>query len=71
MLCLFTDVDEDNAPTRIRVGSHMDVPRVLRHYGDRGASGEVLSPGVDAALSRASIRRTTIWKRRWPTMKCP
>ena len=36
MLFLFTDVDEDNAPTRIRVGSHLDVPRVLRRYGERG-----------------------------------
>jgi hypothetical protein len=38
MLFLFTEVDEDNAPTRIRVGSHMDVPPVLQPYGDAGAS---------------------------------
>lgn len=52
-LFLFTDVDEANAPTRIRVGSHFDVPRVLRRHGDRGASGEVLAPEVD----RASVHR--------------
>jgi hypothetical protein len=38
MLFLFTDVDQCDAPTRIRAGSHMDVPQVLRRYGDQGAS---------------------------------
>jgi len=55
MLFLFTDVDEGNAPTRIRVGSHMDVPSVLRLHGDQGASAEVLSPEVDTASSHRSV----------------
>jgi hypothetical protein len=38
MLFLFTDVTEDDAPTRIRVGSHLDVPPVLSPYGEEGAS---------------------------------
>ncbi|MBM2614817.1 phytanoyl-CoA dioxygenase family protein [Actinoplanes sp. LDG1-06] len=59
LLYLFTDVDEDNAPTRIRVGSHMDVPRVLSRYGDRGASGETLSPEVDAASSHREVALAT------------
>lgn len=36
MLFLFSDVGEDDAPTRIRVGSHLDVPRLLEPYGDQG-----------------------------------
>jgi Phytanoyl-CoA dioxygenase (PhyH) len=36
MLFLFSDVDEDDAPTRIRVGSHLDVPAALAPAGERG-----------------------------------
>jgi hypothetical protein len=36
MLFLFSDVGPDDAPTRIRVGSHLDVPRALAIAGDRG-----------------------------------
>ena len=35
-LFLFTDVSERDAPTEIIVGSHLDVPRVLSPYGERG-----------------------------------
>jgi hypothetical protein len=38
MLFLFSDVGEDDAPTRIRVGSHLDVPRPLEPAGDAGLS---------------------------------
>jgi len=36
MLFLFSDVGEQDAPTRIRVGSHMDVARLLESAGDAG-----------------------------------
>jgi ectoine hydroxylase-related dioxygenase (phytanoyl-CoA dioxygenase family) len=36
MLFLFSDVEEDDAPTRIRVGSHLDVPAALAPAGERG-----------------------------------
>lgn len=36
MLFLFSDVDHDGAPTRIRVGSHLDVPHFLYEAGDAG-----------------------------------
>ncbi|WP_433478428.1 phytanoyl-CoA dioxygenase family protein [Spirillospora sp. CA-142024] len=36
MLFLFSDVGEDDAPTRIRVGSHLDVPPILEPEGDSG-----------------------------------
>jgi len=36
MLFLFSDVDVDDAPTRLRVGSHRDLARRLAPYGDAG-----------------------------------
>jgi hypothetical protein len=36
MLFLFSDVGEDDAPTRIRVGSHLEVARVLAPAGESG-----------------------------------
>ena len=38
MLFLFSDVGEDDAPTRIRVGSHLDIPRLLEPAGEEGLS---------------------------------
>jgi hypothetical protein len=37
MLFLFSEVGEADAPTRVRVGSHLDVPPLLAPYGDAGA----------------------------------
>lgn len=38
LLFLFTDVTEADAPTRIRVGSHLAVPSRLLPYGEEGVS---------------------------------
>ena len=38
MLFLFSDVGEEDAPTRIRVGSHLDVPPILATRGEEGMS---------------------------------
>jgi hypothetical protein len=38
MLLLFTDVAIDDAPTRIRVGSHLAVPELLEPAGETGLS---------------------------------
>jgi Phytanoyl-CoA dioxygenase (PhyH) len=38
MLFLFSDVGQDDAPTRIRVGSHLDVARLLEPAGEQGLS---------------------------------
>ncbi|MBL1077371.1 phytanoyl-CoA dioxygenase [Nocardia sp. 2] len=38
MLFLFSDVAEGDAPTRIRVGSHLRVAKSLQPLGDRGAA---------------------------------
>lgn len=38
MLFLFSDTGEDDAPTRLRIGSHRDVARLLVPYGEEGLS---------------------------------
>jgi hypothetical protein len=38
MLFLFSDTGPDDAPTRILVGSHLDMPRLLEPAGDAGLS---------------------------------
>jgi hypothetical protein len=38
MLFLFSDVAEQDAPTRLRIGSHLDVARMLEPAGERGLS---------------------------------
>jgi hypothetical protein len=38
MLFLFSDVDVDDAPTRILTGSHLDVPSLLKPHGNKGLS---------------------------------
>ncbi|WP_024511116.1 hypothetical protein [Bradyrhizobium sp. ARR65] len=38
MLFLFSDVGEDDAPTRIKIGSHRDVARYLQPAGEAGLS---------------------------------
>ncbi|MEV6772689.1 phytanoyl-CoA dioxygenase [Nocardia sp. NPDC051030] len=37
MLFLFSDIGPEDAPTRIRVGSHLRLPKVLEPLGDSGA----------------------------------
>ena len=36
MLFLFSEIGPDDAPTRIRVGSHLDVPALLEPAGEQG-----------------------------------
>lgn len=47
MLFLFSAVDVDDAPTRIRAGSHLDVPRLLEPAGDAGLSFMELAAKLD------------------------
>jgi hypothetical protein len=44
MLFLFSDVGEQDAPTRIRAGSHLDMARFLAPAGEAGMSHLVLDP---------------------------
>ncbi len=52
MLFLFSDVGENDAPTRIRIGSHIDMARRLAPAGDAGLSlGEVAGSGFAETAS--------------------
>ncbi|TMR94773.1 phytanoyl-CoA dioxygenase family protein [Nonomuraea basaltis] len=49
MLFLFSDIGADDAPTRIKVGSHLDVPPFLAPTGERGMNMFDLCTTMDAA----------------------
>ncbi len=57
-LFLISDVDEDDAPTRIRVGSHADVPRFLEPHGDDGVDMFTVCAQMDRAGVLGSPDRT-------------
>jgi hypothetical protein len=57
MLFLFSDIGESDAPTRTKIGSHLDVARHLQPAGDAGLShGELDEFGV--ALQRPQALAT-------------
>lgn len=51
MLFLFSDVGESDAPTRLRVGSHRDVARLLMPFGTEGLSFMELAQKLDVTDS--------------------
>lgn len=48
MLFLFSDVSELDAPTRIQVGSHVEVAKILAPHGDAGLSFMELAQAFNA-----------------------
>lgn len=53
MLFLFSDVGADDAPTRIRVGSHIDIARQLAPAGEAGLTlRELVSDGFAGSAHR-------------------
>ncbi len=59
MLFLFSDVGEQDAPTRIRVGSHKDVARLLlQPYGEKGLSFLELAAMLDQLPQREEVLAT-------------
>lgn len=58
MLFLFSDVGENDAPTRIRVGSHLDVPRLLQPAGEAGLSYLELGERLDSTAHRPTALAT-------------
>jgi ectoine hydroxylase-related dioxygenase (phytanoyl-CoA dioxygenase family) len=52
MLVLLSDVGEDEAPTRLRVGSHHDVAQGLVAYGEAGVRMSGIGPVVAATTHR-------------------
>lgn len=55
MLFLFSDVGEDDAPTRILIGSHLDVPRLLEPVGEAGLSYIELAERLGPTLDREQV----------------
>ena len=58
MLFLFSDVGKNDAPTRIRVGSHLDVARILAPEGDSGLSFMELAQRLDVTKNRKEVVAT-------------
>ena len=59
MLFLFSDVGPDDAPTRIRAGSHRDVARRLAPAGDQGLTlGELAANGFAESAHREELPAT-------------
>lgn len=59
MLFLFSDVGERDAPTRIRLGSHLDIARQLAPAGDAGLTlGELATQGFAETAHRPEILAT-------------
>jgi hypothetical protein len=56
MLFLFSDVGENDAPTRIRVGSHLEVARLLSGAGEEGMS--MMEVSLAAAQATAGMPET-------------
>jgi hypothetical protein len=59
MLFLFSDVGLDDAPTRIKVGSHLDVPAILAPAGEQGLSFMALAEALARAGKLDSAQRRT------------
>ncbi|MGC3946164.1 MAG: phytanoyl-CoA dioxygenase [Chryseolinea sp.] len=58
MLFLFSDVEDNDAPTRIRVGSHLDVTRLLAPYGHAGLSFMEVGQALDSLPQRGEVLAT-------------
>jgi hypothetical protein len=55
MLFLFSDVGDDDAPTRLRVASHHDVARKLAPHGDAGLTLRELADFSESAHRRVAF----------------
>jgi len=61
MLFLFSDVGEDDAPTRIRVGSHLDVAGRLAPFGAEGVAIRDLDTTSDRPIALATGEAGTVY----------
>ena len=58
MLFLYSDIGENDAPTRIRLGSHLDVARLLKPEGEAGLSFMDLAGKLDSLPHREEVLAT-------------
>jgi hypothetical protein len=62
LLCLLSDVTEADAPTRIAVGSHLEVPALLEPFGDDGVLGlQAPLPAVGERVALATGRAGDVY----------
>lgn len=62
MLFLFSDVTEDDSPTRIRVGSHHDMARLLATFGERAVTPPPLARvGANRPIALATGEAGTVY----------
>lgn len=55
LLCLLSDVGINDAPTRIREGSHLSMPNLLRPFGESGVLGQAAPlPDLDGPVALAT-----------------
>jgi hypothetical protein len=58
MLFLYSDIGEKDAPTRIKVGSHLDIARLLKPQGERGLSVLEMAAQFSSMPEREEITAT-------------
>jgi hypothetical protein len=58
MLFLFSDVGEDDAPTRIRAGSHLDIARMLSPAGEAGLTTREIIAHLPGTSHRQEVLAT-------------
>lgn len=59
LLMLFSDVGVDDSPTRIRVGSHLDVPQILDPYGSDGVDSQALGAKIEQVSAGRAVAHAT------------
>ncbi|ALL85962.1 hypothetical protein AD017_33095 (plasmid) [Pseudonocardia sp. EC080619-01] len=59
LLMLFSNVGADDSPTRIRIGSHLDVPQLLDPYGSAGVDSQALSSKIEQASASRPVTHAT------------
>ena len=58
MLFLFSDVSEQDAPTRLKEGSHLDVARLLEPKGEEGLAFMQLAEKLEGIPKRKEVTAT-------------
>ena len=58
MLFLFSDTGERDAPTRIRIGSHLDVANILEPAGENGMAFMEVARHLDKTSARPTVLAT-------------
>jgi hypothetical protein len=59
MFFLLSDVGDDDGPTRLRIGSHLDAARVLEPEGDAGLDARELARRAGAATGHRPVAYAT------------